>query len=290
MRVRFYGVRGSTPTSGSSTVRYGGHTSCVEVRLADDSVLVFDCGTGLRHLGKDLMRDRHRGPYHFMLTHVHWDHVIGLPFFGPLWSKDTHIKLYPLANEIQQDCGTRRTLFDGIHFPVRAADIPAHIEMIGNDGAPWRIGSAQVRRVLLNHPGGSQGFRIDDADGSSFAYLTDNELSPPGPPTTSLDELAQFARRVDVMVHDAQYLSGDMPAKHGWGHSTVDDVLRLGARAETPHLILFHHEPDRDDDALDVLGYQASEQQALQAPHTRVSIAHEGWSLDVGQPSRRSPV
>ena len=162
---------------------------------------------------------------------------------------------------------------------------------LASEGATRETGHASRGRKERNQRprGGSQGFRIDDADGSSFAYLTDNELSPPGPPTTPLDELAQFARRVDVMVHDAQYLAGDMPAKHGWGHSTVDDVLRLGARAETPHLILFHHEPDRDDDALDVLGYQASEQQALQAPHTRVSIAHEGWSLDVGQPSRRSP-
>ncbi len=161
--------------------------------------------------------------------------------------------------------------------------------MVGNGESPWRIGSAQVRRILLNHPGGSQGFRIDDADGSSFAYLTDNELSPPCAPTTPLGALARFAHRVDVMVHDAQYLPGDMPAKHGWGHSTVDDVLRLGAQAETPHLILFHHEPDRDDDALDTLGREASERQALQAPDTRVSIAHEGWTLDIGRSSSRTP-
>ena len=284
MRVRFYGVRGSTPTSGRSTVRYGGHTSCVEVRLVDDSVLVFDCGTGLRHLGKELIRERHSGPYHFMLSHVHWDHVIGIPFFGPLWSKETHIRLYPLVNETQQDCGTRRTLFDGVHFPVRSADIPAHIEMVGSCDSlhtPWSVGSAQVRRIQLNHPGGAQGFRIDDADGRSFAYLTDNELSPPRPPVTPMDQLASFARGVNVLVHDAQYVPADLPAKSGWGHSTIDDVLCLGERAQTPHLVLFHHEPDRDDDTLDSLGRAANAEFKVRAPHTRVSIAREGWTIDI---------
>lgn len=284
MRVRFYGVRGSTPTSGRSTVRYGGHTSCVEVRLADNSVVVFDCGTGLRHLGKDLIRERHPGPYYFMLSHVHWDHVIGIPFFGPLWSKETLIHLYPLVNETQQDCGTRRTLFDGVHFPVRVTDIPATIKMVDHEKCfdePWIIGGAKVRRVQLNHPGGAQGFRIDDVDGRSFAYLTDNELSPPQAPVTPLDKLAAFARNVDVLVHDAQYVPADMPAKSGWGHSTIDDVLCLGERAQTPHLVLFHHEPDRDDDALDSLGRAAAAEYKVRAPRTRVSIAREGWTLDI---------
>src|SRR6185436_5253096 len=97
---------------------------------------------------------------------------------------------------------------------------------------PFRVGSATVKRIMLNHPGGAQGFRIDDADGRSLAYLTDNELSPPGPVVTSLDELARFASGVDMLIHDAQYIAADMPAKLGWGHSTIDDVLDLACKAE----------------------------------------------------------
>ena len=156
MRVRFYGVRESTPTSGRSTVRYGGHTSCVEVRLVDNTVIVFDCGTGCGTWQGPDARAASR-PYHFMLSHVHWDHVIGIPFFGPLWSKETQISLYPLVNETQG--GTRRTLFDGVHFPVRVQDIPAHHRdrQPSDVSGAVTIGSARVRRVQLNHPGGAQG-------------------------------------------------------------------------------------------------------------------------------------
>ena len=114
MRVRFYGVRGSTPTSGRSTVRYGGHTSCVEVRLVDNTVIVFDCGTGLRHLGKDLMRERHPGPYHFMLSHVHWDHIMGLPFFVPAFVPGNRVVIYGSHLELMTPDGN-------VEVPLRIA-------------------------------------------------------------------------------------------------------------------------------------------------------------------------
>src|SRR4029453_7734614 len=151
MRVTFYGVRGSTPAPGPDTARYGGNTSCVEVRLADDSLLVLDAGTGMRKLGGALSANGGlRSPVHLLLSHTHWDHVLGLPFFAPLYRPDTHLFVYPLANDAQQLF--QRNIFNDIPFPVSVDDIPARLELARPDKAEWRIGPATVRRITLNHP------------------------------------------------------------------------------------------------------------------------------------------
>lgn len=280
MEVRFYGVRGSIPAPGPSTMRYGGNTVCVRVTLCDGTTVVCDAGTGMRELGKALLQEGHDGPLHLLLTHMHWDHIIGLPFFAPLYRAETRLSLYPLPNAVQEERRRRQILFDGVHFPVRAEDIPAGLDPIEDTNEPfWRVGSAEVRRIALNHPGGAQGFRIDDADGTSLAYLTDNELSPPGVVTTPPEELAAFANGVDLLIHDAQYLTSDMPAKRGWGHSRIDEVLRLAQLARTPHAVLFHHDPDRDDDALDRIAVEAREWLADNAEGARATVAHEGLAV-----------
>ncbi len=282
MRVTFYGVRGSIATPGLSTVRYGGNTVCVEVRLGDGTVLVLDAGTGIRELGRVLLREGALRPIHGLITHAHWDHIIGLPFFAPIWRKETHLVLHPLATAAQERLRHQSVLFDEIHFPVRATDIPAKIELVDPKDERWRIGSAVVSRVLLNHPGGAQGFRIDDADGASMAYLTDNELSPPGPVVTTPAQLAQFARGVGLLIHDAQYTETDMPARAGWGHSLVSEVLELGRAAEATAVALFHHEPERDDEALDRIGATASDWLKDRNSRTHVIVAREGLTLHVG--------
>jgi phosphoribosyl 1,2-cyclic phosphodiesterase len=279
MEITFYGVRGSIPVPGKTTLRYGGNTVCVLVRLADGMPIVLDGGSGMRECGKALLADPPAGPIHVLHTHVHWDHVIGIPFFGPLYQRDMHVRVFPLMNEAQDTLRTRTMMFGGVNFPVRHEDLPARIEMLTVEGPVWRVGSAEIRRITLNHRGGAQGFRIDDADGRSLTYLTDNELSPPGPVTTSIDELARFCHGVDVLIHDTQYLASDMPAKHGWGHSTLDDVLALAARAETPHALLFHHDPERDDAALDRIGEVANEWLREHAPATKATVAYEGLVL-----------
>ncbi|MCU0657494.1 MAG: MBL fold metallo-hydrolase [Polyangiaceae bacterium] len=280
MRVRFHGVRGSTPTPGASTVRYGGNTSCVEVRLADGSLLIFDAGTGIRECGLSLLQEGFSGPIHLMLSHLHWDHVLGLPFFGPIWRKDTVLRVMPMLTEAQQQAAQARTLFDGLHFPVRAEHVPARIELLP-EATSWRVGSAVVRRVPLNHPGGAQGFRVDDADGRSLTYLTDNELSPPTSPQISLDALARFAENVDLLIHDAQYIEEDFPLKKGWGHSTIGEVIELGQLASARHLALYHHEPTRDDDALDALDREIQASLREQKSPMQATMAREGWVLDL---------
>jgi phosphoribosyl 1,2-cyclic phosphodiesterase len=278
MQVTFYGVRGSVPAPGPNTVRYGGNTSCVEVRLSDDSTLVLDAGTGMRALGNDLIKRGSTMPVHLLLSHTHWDHVLGLPFFAPLYRRDTHLFVYPLANDAQELF--QRNIFNDIHFPVSVDDIPARLELTRPEKAEWRIGPATVRRIQLNHPGGAQGFRIDDDDGTSVAYLTDNELHAENA-KTSIAELARFADGVDLLIHDSQYLAEDMPAKLGWGHSVVTEVLRLGVLAEPKHLALFHHDPERSDSALDLIGETSQSFIRSEGKATKVSVASEGLSVQL---------
>ncbi len=277
MRVRFHGVRGSIPTPGPSTVRYGGNTVCVEVQLADDTRIVLDAGTGIRECGKQLERDGYRGTVHLCITHPHWDHIIGLPFFAPLYRKGTRIVLHPM-NAAGRERASNPIIFDGEHFPVRFHDLPAQIEHDPAD-CVHQIGSARVSAIELNHPGGAIGFRIDDDDGTSLCYLTDNELDPPTGLVTTPAELARFAHGTSLLIHDAQYLPADMPGKRGWGHSLVDQVLQLARDAEARTVALHHHDPDRDDAALDTIAADTAAWAREHAPALTTVVAREGLEL-----------
>lgn len=281
MRVTFHGVRGSVPTPGPSPVRYGGNTVCVEVRLADNTLLVLDAGTGIRDLGRELIAKNDLGaPIHLFITHPHFDHILGLPFFSPLYRKDVTAIFHTFTPRAHRHA-KHPVVFDGEHFPIRRADLPAKLETEDAQDGLFTVGSATVKHILLNHPGGSTGFRIDDADGTSLCYLTDNELHPPGNATTSVDDLARFAKDTNLLIHDAQYLPSDMPAKLGWGHSQVDDVLKLGQLAEARNLALFHHEPERDDDALDRIAAHSEAWVKERKQAMNALVAKERFTIDL---------
>jgi ribonuclease BN (tRNA processing enzyme) len=253
----------------------------VEVRLADGTCIVLDAGTGARTLGQKLAADEERGPIHLFITHLHWDHVLGLPFFQPLYHKDTKVVLHPLQVETADHMLAYDELFDGRRFPLKLHQLPCDFERPRPQAGPVRIGSATVKRINLNHPGGSNGFRIDDDGGASLAFLTDNELDPPYTQLVNVEALARFAEGASLLVHDAQYLGSDMPHKRGWGHSTVKQVLELGRLAEARRLVLYHHDPDRDDDALDAIGDDARAHYKQEGGKGQVLVAYEGLSLEL---------
>ena len=251
MIISFYGVRGSIPSPGPDTVKYGGNTSCVYIELSNGRSLILDAGTGIRDLGKQIAQAN--GTINILLSHGHWDHIQGFPFFDPIYQAGRHIRVFSgTVNEHNKLCSLFDQI-DGANFPVNAADLPSRSECFFEDIETLLSESdITVRLAPINHPGGGTAYLIED-EGISCAYITDNELEPPGRVATTWDQWVAFCRGVDVLIHDAQYLQNDMPHKHGWGHSLVSQVRQLAVDAEVGCLVMFHHDPDRSDGEIDFI-------------------------------------
>jgi phosphoribosyl 1,2-cyclic phosphodiesterase len=278
MTVRFWGVRGSIPSPGSSTVRYGGNTSCTSIHLPGDKALVLDAGSGIRDLGKFLSGNS--AEIYIILSHSHWDHIHGFPFFHPIYQKTRNISLFPNRTEHNAICSLLDQM-DGAHFPVSAESLPSQPHCVTGDDLEFlRSHGIHAGKIATNHPGGGFGYRIE-SQGSSAVYLTDNELDPPYAKTTEFDGFVRFCRNADILIHDAQYKESDMPLKHGWGHSLASQACALAAAAEVKHLILYHHDPDRTDDEVDAIQEEAREWLRRHGSATRCTAANEGLTLDL---------
>jgi phosphoribosyl 1,2-cyclic phosphodiesterase len=278
--VRFWGVRGSIPSPGPHTARFGGNTSCVSVegRYADgtETVGVLDAGTGIRALGDLLARDYRE--ILLLLTHTHWDHIQGFPFFAPLRQPGRRIYL----SRAERERGLFQMLLDqvdGVRFPLTLEAAGAQFLSYTDEKIREQESLGyRLRRIRVNHPGEAFAFRAELA-GTSLIYAPDNELFPPGEPHTPFAEMADFCRGADLLIHDSQYTDADLPEKHGWGHSTAAQARELAAAAGVGHLVLFHHDPDRTDDALDALQAESDAWFAAHAPAVRCTVAREGLTL-----------
>lgn len=247
--VRFWGVRGSIPAPDASGVRYGGNTSCVSVEWGSGKVLVLDAGTGIRHLGKAL--EHAASEIFVLLTHSHFDHVQGFPFFRPIYQPDRTIHVFPAVRGKRVICSLLDQM-DGAYFPLKAEDLPSRYQCVTRRPMAFlRAAGFAISRVRTNHPGGGYGYRLEHG-GRALVYLTDNELDPPAQQrVTEFNGFVRFCRGADILIHDAQYLDEDMPAKHGWGHSLARQACELAAASGARQLVLFHHDPDRTDDEID---------------------------------------
>lgn len=282
--VTFWGTRGSIPTPGVHTARYGGNTSCVAVTGARDQIVILDAGSGIRLLGRELMRVASM-PMNLdiLLSHTHWDHIQGLPFFQPLNTKGNSVRIYGAA---QAGVPLEEILdrqMDPVVFPVPLKALAADLQITEITGGQFEIDGFLVEAFRLRHPGTTLGYKLVPVRGGrTIAYLTDNELGPGGSyglPPSWRGDLVRFLGGVDTLIHDGMYSEAMIESRAGWGHSTPEQAVDLAAEAGCRRLVLFHHEPEHDDGAVDALVIGARSFAASRAPGLTVEAAMEGMSL-----------
>ena len=273
MRIKFWGVRGSTPTPERRNSRYGGNTPCIEVRLANGTLIVLDCGSGLRALGKSLLREFGERPIHayVFLTHFHWDHIQGIPFFLPLYRKGNVFLFHSVLRKGLELKGAVEGQMVNPYFPVDMSVMGSTRHFYDLDEHPINLNGAIIRSAPLYHPGECVAYRVD-ADGSSLVFATDTE---PGSAfhDRSVRELAKGA---DVLVYDSQYTPEQLQGeKKGWGHSSWLEGTRVALDSDAKRLILFHHDPEHDDLFVDGLVEKARQE------FPKVSGGAEGMTLEL---------
>ncbi|KZN32510.1 hypothetical protein N474_17860 [Pseudoalteromonas luteoviolacea CPMOR-2] len=247
MKLKFYGVRGSIPTPGPDTVKYGGNTVCVSLQSNTGSHVILDSGTGIRLLGDELLKDKR--PIYLLLSHNHWDHIQGFPFFVPAYMPKRDITIVPgITEELAPDAILQQ--MQGSYFPVQFKDLPADIKLHVQKQDTWLYQDINIERKAMNHPGGGSAYRFS-VDGITIVYAIDNELYPPNAPVTSFDEWVSFVNEADYLIHDGQFIPSDYPLKMGWGHSQIKDALALAEHGKVKNLVIISHDPARTDSDLD---------------------------------------
>ncbi len=273
--IRFWGVRGSIASPGPDTIRYGGNTSCVEVR-AGDQLLILDGGTGLRRLGAHLLSLRAPCQAHIFLSHLHWDHIQGIPFFTPAFIPGNQVRFY---GERKGEQGLQDILEAQMHspnFPVPLSIMRAQLSFQElTPTSELTLGDARVTTTALNHPNGCLGVRIE-RNGRAVVYATDTEHHANG----ALDpNLLALARGADALIYDAMYTDEEYKTRVGWGHSTFSEGVRIAAAAGVRQLLFFHHDPEHDDDFLD--RQLAHHRESARAVGVQAEMAREGLVVEL---------
>jgi phosphoribosyl 1,2-cyclic phosphodiesterase len=278
MLVRIWGCRGSLATPGADTVRYGGNTSCVEVRLESGHSLVLDAGTGMRPLGVR-MQDDLPVELHILLTHLHLDHLQGLGFFRPLFGGGLDIQIWGPTSPVQHLADRIARYLSPPLFPVHLDDVPSRISFHDAPDHAVSIGSATVRAAKVTHQGPTVGYRIEEGD-RVLVYLPDHEPSLGNDlRTVPADWMSGYdlAHGADVLLHDAQYRDHEYGAHVGWGHSSITDTMEFASKALVERVLLFHHDPYHNDADLDELLDEARTRWS--GPPEHVQLACEGMTI-----------
>jgi CheY-like chemotaxis protein len=305
MHIRFWGTRGSLAKAGPTTLRYGGNTSCVEVSMADGALIIFDCGTGAHGLGQVLLASGKRPiDGHLLITHTHWDHIQGFPFFAPLFIPGNTWDIYApggLGNRLEE---TLAGQMEYTYFPVTLEQLGATIRFHDLVEGTFDLNGGRVTARYLNHPALALGYRLD-VGGVSVVYATDHEphtrdqshtVDPNASPSRALEVHREeqghmaFLSQADLVIHDAQYTAAEYPQKVGWGHSTVEYAVDVALAAQVKRLALFHHDPLRDDAAVDRLVDLGRQRVATRGGTLEVFAAAEGQVVElpeVGQSPAR---
>ena len=292
MKIRFWGTRGSVPSPGPNTARFGGNTSCVEVRADDGTIVVIDCGTGARDLGSRLVAEGGTElGIHLLISHTHWDHIHGFPFFEPAYVPGCSVDIYAppgLEDSLEASLSGQMQY---TYFPVRLRDLRATLTLHELGEGEFQVGGVNVRTQYLNHTAPALGYRLC-VGGATVVYASDHE--PFWRPNPDPQEAwtathpgdarhVAFLRGADVVIHDAQYVDREYPTKRGWGHSTVEYVADVAAQAGVGQLVLFHHDPNRNDQEVAFLTRLASRRAAARGTTIEVIAAAEGLELSLDE-------
>jgi phosphoribosyl 1,2-cyclic phosphodiesterase/ActR/RegA family two-component response regulator len=297
--VRFWGVRGSIPSPGKETSGYGGNTSCVEVRVGDQ-IIILDAGSGIRRLGQSLMKEvSEKGLQLTMLiTHTHWDHIQGFPFFIPAYHPRANIRILGYEGAVH---GLRGALFEQMQtafFPVGLNQMATHLTFEEMDEMQFDLGAVQVRAMFANHPGICLGYRLSTPNGD-IVYLPDHEAyerceierqkAEHESSSTGLEyariqdeKVVEFLRDAEVVIADSQYDAIEYPSRRGWGHTCADDTVQLAARAGAKRVYLFHHDPDHNDEKIQAMVERARREIEWTGSKLQVSAAREGEEIALG--------
>jgi phosphoribosyl 1,2-cyclic phosphodiesterase len=283
--VTFWGTRGSIPTPGAHTARYGGNTPCVAVEGPRGELVILDAGTGIRALGLELV-ERQNGAVNaeILLSHAHWDHIQGLPHFKPFFAPGNWVRIWGSRQGTTSLEAILRQQMDPAVFPVPLDALSAKLTVQQVEEAQeFTVGAFDVRSFRLRHPGTTLGYRLTpSAGGPSMAYVTDNELGPGGNYRTSptwRDDFVTFLTGVELLIHDAMYTPAELESHRGWGHSTFEEAVAVAADAGVDRLVLFHHEPEHGDSAIDELVAVARQQARRRGRPAEVLAAQEGMRL-----------
>ncbi len=272
MRVKFWGVRGSTPTPHAENMRYGGNTSCVEVRLGDE-IYVFDCGTGFRSLGMGLRHEFGPRPVraHVFVSHFHWDHIQGLPFFGPLYDKPENKFIFHCSSRTRSLKSVLEEQMATPYFPVAMTEMKSQYDFYNIEEGKLKLDDITIKTAWLNHPQGCMGFRIETKEGV-VVYATDNE-----PGDAAFDKsVRKLAEGADILIYDAQYLPEEYAARRrGWGHSHWREAVNVVMESGAKELILFHHDPEHTDACIDSVVKEARNH------YPKVRAAAEGMEINL---------
>jgi phosphoribosyl 1,2-cyclic phosphodiesterase len=288
LTLTFWGTRGSVPTPGVATVRYGGNTPCVELRTADGWLIILDAGTGIRELGRALLANGEDQPIvgDIFLTHAHWDHIQGIPFFGPLFRKGNHFTIWGSRSLQTSLDRVVRDQMSPVVFPVSFEELQARVDFqeLAEERRAGR--GYEVSAISVRHPGGALGYRFTtgNADGRALVYVSDNELSADARYDDApgwRGRLVDFVRGASLLVHDSTYTPAEYAAFVGWGHSTYDQAVELAIDAEVQRLVLFHHRPERSDDEVDRWVERCRALVAQRGSTLEILAAAEGMTLRV---------
>lgn len=295
MKIKFWGVRGSIPVPGPKTARYGGNTTCIEIRTDDNELIILDAGTGIFQLAQSLLGEMPVTANVF-LTHSHWDHIQGLPFFTPIFIPGNRLRIHG-AYDVVSGRGVEQVMDVQLQysfFPIREAEMKATIEYFKvSPGQTVQLNSATVTAVLLNHPVINFGYRID-SNGKSVFFTGDHEphYNIYDPADESFEEyqvlireqeqaILEVLRGVDVLIADTSYTAQEYPAKKGWGHGSFDSSINLAKQAGAKILYCTHHEPTRSDDALEQEFEKVLARHPRQQQGPEYRLAREGEEIEI---------